>query len=91
MYQYDISDIFKQALQDNKAIKSILPKGVSVIGRGVKIQKFEDKTEILNMNKGGMYYKECTNEEYKLFFNHGWVLGSKYLSLSNCLHKLKNN
>ncbi|MCP4252414.1 MAG: hypothetical protein GY775_03200 [Candidatus Scalindua sp.] len=89
MYQYDISDIFKQALQDNKAIKSILPKGVSVIGRGVKIQKFEDKTEILNMNKGGMYYKECTNEEYKLFFNHGWVLGSKYLSLSNCLHKLK--
>ena len=89
MFQYDIKDIFKQALEDNKAIKSILPKGVSVIGRGIKIQKFDDKTEILNMSKGGMYYKECAPEEYELFFKHGWVLGSKYLSISNCLYKLK--
>jgi len=89
MFQYDIKDIFKQALEDRKAIKSILPKGVSVIGRGIKIQKFDDKTEILNMSKGGMYYKECTTEEYEMFFKHGWVLGSKYLSISNCLYKLK--
>jgi len=89
MFQYDIKDIFKQALEDNRAIKNILPRGVSVIGRGIKIQKFEDKTEILNMAKGGMYYKECTDEEYLMFFEHGWALGSKYLSLSNCLYKLK--
>ena len=55
MFQYDIKDIFKQALEDNRAIKSILPRGVSVIGRGIKIQKFEDKTEILNMAKGGIF------------------------------------
>lgn len=89
MYQYDIKDIFKQALEDPKSIKSILHQGVSVIGRGVKIQKFDDKTEILNMGKGGMYYKECDDQEYNLFFEHGWVLGSKHLMMSNCLHKLK--
>ena len=66
-----------------------MPKGVSVIGRGIKIQKFDDKTEILNLSKGGMYYKECTPEEYELFFKHGWALGSKYLKISNCLYKLK--
>ena len=32
------SDIMKQALEDPKSIKNILPKGVSDIGRGVKIQ-----------------------------------------------------
>jgi hypothetical protein len=88
MYPYDIADIFKQALEDKKSIKSILPKGVSVIGRGIKIQKFDDKTEILNMAKGGMYYKECNEKEYELFYQHGWVEGSKHLQLSNCVHKL---
>ena len=48
------ADIMKQALEDPKSIKSILPKGVSVIGRGVKIQQF-DKVQILNMGKGGDY------------------------------------
>ena len=60
------ADIMKQALEDPKSIKSILPKGVSVIGRGVKIQQF-DKVQILNMGKGGDYFKECTPEEYEFF------------------------
>ena len=51
---HDIEDILKQALEDQKSITTILTKGLAVIGRGVKIQKFEDKTEILNMGKGGM-------------------------------------
>ena len=50
-------DILKQALEDNKSIKNILPKGVSVIGRGVKIQQFDGRIEILNMGKGGDYFK----------------------------------
>ena len=51
-------DIMIQALEDPKSIKNVLPKGVSVIGRGVKIQQFDDGIQILNMGKGGDYFKE---------------------------------
>jgi len=82
------TDIMKQALEDPKSIKNILQKGVSVIGRGVKIQQFEDKIEILNMGKGGDYFKECTPEEYDFFYDSGWKKGCVQVSMSNCLHKL---
>ena len=82
------SDIMKQALEDPKSIKNILPKGVSVIGRGVKIQEFEDGIQILNMGKGGDYFKECSNEEYDFFHRDGWRKGCTQVSMSNCLHKL---
>ena len=78
----------KQALEDPKSIKNILPKGVSVIGRGVKIQEFEDGIQILNMGKGGDYFKECSNEEYDFFYRDGWRKGCTQVSMSNCLHKL---
>ena len=82
------SDIMKQALEDPKSIKNILPKGVSVIGRGVKIQEFEDGIQILNLGKGGDYFKECSNEEYDFFYRDGWRKGCTQVSMSNCLHKL---
>ena len=82
------SDIMKQALEDPKSIKNILPKGVSVIGRGVKIQQFDDGIQILNMGKGGDYFKECSNEEYDFFYRDGWRKGCTQVSMSNCLHKL---
>ena len=82
------SDIMKQALEDPKSIKNILPKGVSVIGRGVKILEFEDGNQLLNMGKGGDYFKECSNEEYDFFYRDGWRKGCTQVSMSNCLHKL---
>jgi len=81
-------DILHQALEDQKCIKSIMPKGVSVIGRGVKIQEFDDKLEILNMGKGGDYFKECTPEEYDFFYQQGWKKGAMLVSSNNCLFKL---
>ena len=81
-------DILKQALEDNKSIKNILPKGVSVIGRGVKLQQFDGNIEILNMGKGGDYFRECTPEEYDFFYQEGWRKGCMKISMSNCLHKL---
>ena len=81
-------DIMTQALEDPKSIKNVLPKGVSVIGRGVKIQQFDDGIQILNMGKGGDYFKECSNEEYDFFYRDGWRKGCSQVSMSNCLHKL---
>ncbi len=82
-------NILHQALQDQKSIKSIMPKGVSVIGRGVKIQNFNNELEILNMGKGGDYFKECSEQEYDFFYQHGWKKGSLLVSANNCLFKLK--
>ena len=81
-------DIMIQALEDPKSIKNVLPKGVSVIGRGVKIQQFDDGIQILNMGKGGDYFKECSDEEYDFFYRDGWRKGCTQVSMSNCLHKL---
>jgi hypothetical protein len=88
MSLYNLKQIMHQALEDQKTIKSILPKGVSVIGHGVKLQKFSDKIEILNMGKGGDYFKECNDKEYQYFLDYGWKAGSIKLSMSNCVHKL---
>ena len=81
-------DIMPQSFEDPKSIKNVLPKGVSVIGRGVKIQQFDDGIQILNMGKGGDYFKECSNEEYDFFYRDGWRKGCTQVSMSNCLHKL---
>ena len=81
-------DIMIRALEDPKSIKNVLPKGVSVIGRGVKIQQFDDGIQILNMGKGGDYFKECSDEEYDFFYRDGWRKGCTQVSMSNCLHKL---
>ena len=77
-------DILFQALEDPKSIKSILPKGVSVIGRGAKIQEFDDVIQILNMGKGGDYFKECTDDEYGFFYEEGWRKGCTLLGMNNC-------
>ena len=61
----------------------------SVIANGIKIQKFPDRIEILNMGKGGDYFKECSLEEYDYFYDYGWVIGCFKVRINNCLHKLK--
>ena len=65
-----------------------MPKGESILGSGVKIQKFLDRIEILNTSKGGDYFQELNKEEYKFFFKDGWKIGSVNLALSNYAYKL---
>jgi hypothetical protein len=81
-------DILYQALEDAKSIKTIMAKGVSVIGRGVKLQQFDERIEILNMGKGGDYFKECDEDEYDMFRIHGWRKGALLVGMNNCKHKL---
>ena len=81
--------IFEEALNDKKAIKTQTKKMHSVIANGIKIQKFSDRIEILNMGKGGDYFQECTMEEYDFFYEGGWLIGCYEVKINNCLHKLK--
>tara|TARA_R100001460_G_scaffold72619_4_gene113412 strand:- start:120 stop:521 length:402 start_codon:yes stop_codon:yes gene_type:complete len=85
----NLTEIFNQATKDNRAIISKQRNCVSIISKGCKIQKFSDRIEILNMGKGGDYFKVCTDEEYSFFFEHGWRAGVLILALHNCKHKLK--
>jgi len=88
MINIDLEKIFITALDDPKAIVTKLDKCTSVINNGVKINHFSDRIEIMNMGKGGDYFKECTIEEYDFFYEEGWYIGGILLKISNCLHKL---
>lgn len=59
-----------------------------IIGSGVKISKYENDIQILNMNKGGDYYKPLDDEELNIFKEYGWKEGQVRLAISNCLFKL---
>tara|TARA_R110000803_G_scaffold185755_2_gene248124 strand:- start:8364 stop:8753 length:390 start_codon:yes stop_codon:yes gene_type:complete len=83
-----IDQIFSEAMSDKVSVTMSMPKGVCAIRIGFKIQKFSDRVEILNMSKGGAYYKECDEEEYKLFTDNGWKKGCVLGAISNCLYKL---
>ena len=82
---YNIEDIYSQALKDSSGYHSLTG---SIINNGVKIQKFESKTEILNCSKSGDYYQECNDDEYQLFYIYGWHIGGLRLSMMNYKRKL---
>ena len=86
---YTLEQIYSQALNSSyPPVITSTPTGQSIIKRGVKIQLFNDKIEILNMGKGGSYYQECSEKEYKFFTDFGWKKGCLYMSAENCLYKL---
>ncbi len=86
---YSLDQIFAEAFKTSyPPVTTNTRKGKSFIRRGIKIQKFNDKIEILNMSKGGAYYKECDEKEYKLFTDFGWKNGCLRVNIDNCLHKL---
>ncbi len=85
---YSLEEIWLQALGDASAVLQQVPKGELIIGSGVRMQRFGDRIEMLNMNKGGDYYKILDEDEYNIFYHGGWRRGSVNLSISNCLFKL---
>ena len=85
---YSLEEIWAQAIGDASAVRQRVPKGELIIGSGVRIQRFGDRIEMLNMNKGGDYYKILDEDEYNIFYHSGWKKGSVNLSISNCLFKL---
>jgi len=84
-----LNEIFIQALDDPKGIITKNLNRQAVMSKGVIIQRFPNRIEILNMGKGGDFFKLCTEEEYKYFYKGGWIKGALNLQLSNCLYKLK--
>tara|TARA_R100000935_G_C2805670_1_gene152541 strand:- start:160 stop:558 length:399 start_codon:yes stop_codon:yes gene_type:complete len=85
---YTLSEVFDQAISNDKSLITKIPLEYSVIHQGMKIQRFSDRIEILDMNRGGDYYKVVEPEHYEMFFKYGWVIACLKMILKNCLHKL---
>ena len=67
---YSIRDIFDQAINNEKSITTKMPNGCNVVYKGVKIQMFPDRIEILDMSRGGDYYKVVSQDIYSLFYKY---------------------
>tara|TARA_B100000780_G_C20972985_1_gene388516 strand:+ start:295 stop:690 length:396 start_codon:yes stop_codon:yes gene_type:complete len=85
---YSIKDIYNQALLDKSAIHQVLQNGETIINMGVKLQKFNNHIEILNCSKGGDYFRDFNEDEYKVILEEGWKVGCIKTAMNNCLHKL---
>ena len=86
---YSLEEILNQAIKDEKGVVSEMPIGFNIISKGIKIKKFSDRIEILDMNRGGDYYKEIDPLNYKIFYKQGWKIGCLRMAIINCVFKLK--
>jgi hypothetical protein len=86
---YNLKQVFIQAKLCNNSIQEDMPYGESVLSKGIKIQKFSDRIEILDLNRNGDYYKVIENDHYDFFYEYGWIIGCLKLNIENCLFKLK--
>tara|TARA_R110000868_G_scaffold9795_1_gene48199 strand:- start:5807 stop:6238 length:432 start_codon:yes stop_codon:yes gene_type:complete len=88
--QYNLNEIFQQALKDDYAA-SLNGNGYhSMLVYGIKIVKDTEKgtVEILNTMANGNYYKPVSTEELELFLKKGWRYAVYIISLSNYRTKL---
>ena len=86
---YNLNQVFIQAKSCNNSIQEDMPYGESVLSKGIKIQKFSDRIEILDLNRNGDYYKVIESDHYDFFYKYGWIIGCLKLNIENCLFKLK--
>ena len=89
MINWELENVFNEALEHKKSIITKFAKGMSIMNNGIKFQQFSDGIEILNMNRGGDLYQEISAEEYDFFYDDGLEAGCVQVAITNCLHKLK--
>jgi len=76
-------EIYNQAYNDGLSIRITTKDSVSLVFRGVKVENKNDNIRILNMGKGGDFYREVTQEQYKIFFDKGFRQGVYEVNTSN--------
>ena len=76
-------EIYNQAYNDGLSIRITTKDSVSLVFRGVKVENKNDNIRILNMGKGGDFYREVTPEQYKIFFDKGFRQGVYEVNTSN--------
>ncbi len=85
---YTLAEIFDQAMDDGKSVKINHNKSLSALSNGSKISKFEDCIQILDVT-GLEYYKEFTDDQYRVMLENGWRDGCYMISIEKCKAKLE--
>ncbi len=83
---YNLHEVFSQALNDNGSVCMNMKGGTAIIKNGCKIQQMGDCIQILDM--GSEYYKEFTDDQYRVMLENGWKDGCYLLTIENCKVKL---
>lgn len=76
-------EIFHQAKFDSLATRLITPYSESYIYKGIKIEKTESDIAIYNTKILGDTYTEISDDQYDVFFNHGFRMGVYNLCIFN--------
>jgi len=84
---YTLAEVFEQAMNDRGSVKISHKKSLSALSNGSKISKFEDCIQILDVT-GLEYYKEFTDDQYRVMLKNGWKDGCYLLTIENCKAKL---
>lgn len=82
-------EIFNQAYNDGLSVRITTKDSVSLIFRGVKVENKEGNIRILNMGRGGDFYREITPEQYKVFAKNGFRQGVYDVCMENYKDTLK--
>lgn len=75
--------IFDEAYNDGLSVRVTTPNSISLIYRGVKVENLDGNVRVLNMHRGGDFYKEITPEQYKAFSEKGFRRGVYEVCLDN--------
>ena len=81
--------IFEEAYNDGLSVRITTKDSVSLIFRGVKVENKDGNIRILNMGKGGDFYREVTPEQYKVFTDKGFRQGVYDVCMENYKDTLK--
>jgi hypothetical protein len=76
-------EIFNQAKLDSLATRLVTPVSVSYIYKGIKIENREGHIAIYNTKIPGDTYTEISEDQYDVFFNHGFRTGVYNLCIFN--------
>tara|TARA_R100000951_G_scaffold63651_1_gene53458 strand:+ start:786 stop:1178 length:393 start_codon:yes stop_codon:yes gene_type:complete len=83
-------EVFNQAKDDHhsKLLKHKNVKAYMCYGFKILRVNNSDEIKIIDMTKGGDFYREVTKHEYHTFQSLGWKTAIYVLYLSNCRTKL---
>lgn len=87
---FSLLEVFNQAEDDHHS-KLLKRKGVrSFMCYGFRVDKEieSEKIKIIDMTRGGDFYREVSQHEYNTFQTLGWKKAIYVLYLSNCRTKL---
>lgn len=76
-------EIFNQAMTDSLATRLVTPVSVSYIYKGIKIENREGHIAIYNTKIPGDNYTEISEDQYQVFFDHGFRMGVYNLCIFN--------